>query len=119
MKKLCFFLSLFIAAPAVAQTTNAPTINGSVSITTGNTFQQALPAVGTPPAIRRSLTVQNNNTTTDACWVYLGVTANATKANSIELLQGNSYSRYFPYVPSDAVQVTCATTADTVYVDTQ
>lgn len=107
-----------LTAPVSAQVTNAPTINGSVTITAGNTFQTALPALGAPPAVRRSLTVQNNNTTTDNCWLYLGA-GGATKAASIVLSPGGSYSRYYPFVPSDAVQVTCATTSDTMYVDTQ
>jgi hypothetical protein len=110
--------ALFFTLPAAAQQTNAPTTNGSVSITLGNTFQTVLNAVGTPPAIRRSLTIENNNTNGDSCWLFIGAGA-ATKATSIALAQGASYQRYFPYVPSDAIQATCATTSDTLYVDTQ
>ena len=90
----------------------APTTNGSVTITTGNTFQTVLTA-----ATRRSLTVQNNNTA-DNCWLFIG-SGTASKANSILLLPGGSYARYFPYTPSDALQATCATTSDTFYIDTQ
>jgi len=111
-------LSAAFSFGARAQSTNATTTNGSVTITTGSTFQQVLAAVGTPPAIRRSLTIENNNAT-DSCWIFLGPTANATKGTSILLLAGGAYARYFPYVPSDAVQATCATSADTLYVDTQ
>lgn len=111
-------LALWLVSPASAQTTNAATTNGSAVITTGNTFQQVLAAVGTPPAVRRSLTVQNNNAS-DACWVYVGPTASATKGTAIQLAAGQSYTRYYPYVPSDVIAATCATTSDTLYVDTQ
>jgi hypothetical protein len=96
---------------------NRSTVNSSVTITTGNTFQPVLPSVLGTSTQRQSLTVQNNNTTTDSCWLFLGATASATKATSIILLQGQAYTRYFPYVPSDAIQVTCASTSDTVYVE--
>jgi hypothetical protein len=97
---------------------DAATTNGSISITAGNTFQQALAALGLPPAQRRSLTIENNNAS-DSCWIYIGATASATKAISILLLPGGSYTRYYPYVPSDNIAATCATTADTMYIDTQ
>lgn len=106
------------ASPALAQTINAPTVNGSVTITAGNTFQDILAAVAAPPAIRRSLSIQNNNTNGDNCWIYVG-SGTATKATSILLGQGGSYTRYYPYVPSDKIQGTCATTSDTLYVDSQ
>lgn len=109
--------ALFFAQSAHAQQTNAATTNGSVAITTGNTFQQVLAVLGSPPAIRRSLTIQNNNAS-DSCWVFVGG-GSATKATAILLTTGQAYTRYFPYVPSDAIQATCANTADTLYVDTQ
>ena len=106
------------ASVAHAQVTNSQTTNAAGTIATGNTFQQIYAAVGTPPAIRRSMTVQNNNAS-DSCWVFIGATASATKATSILLTSGQAYTRYFPYVPSDAVQITCANTSDTFYADTQ
>lgn len=98
-------------AQSVAQTTNA-----SAVIATGNTFQTVLAAV-TANNQRRSLTIQNNNAS-DACWVYVGA-GSATKGTAIALAAGQSYTRYYPYVPSDAIQATCATTSDTLYIDTQ
>jgi hypothetical protein len=95
---------------------NLPTTNSSVVITTGNTFQQVLAAPVANP--RNSLTIQNNNAS-DACWVYVGPTASATKGTSIQLAAGQSYTRYIPYIPSDVIAATCATTSDTLYVDTQ
>jgi hypothetical protein len=116
MKRLlaCLLL-LAIAGPAFGQTV-AATTNSSATITTGGTFQMVLNAV-TQTNQRRSLTINNNNAT-DSCWVYVG-SGSPTKANSILLLAGGAYTRYYPYVPSDAIQATCATSADTLYVDTQ
>src|ERR1700688_3952938 len=93
---------------------NRFTLNGSAVITAGNTFQTVLAA-----APRWSLTIQNNNAS-DSCWVYIG-SGSATKGTSIQLdtTHGTAYTRYFPYVPSDAIQAACATTSDTLYVDTQ
>ena len=108
--------ALFFVPQALAQT-NLATINNSTTITLGGTFQTVLPALGTG-AVRRSITIQNNNTGTDNCWVFLGSGA-ATTARSILLASGGSYQRYYPYVPSDAVQMTCTTTGDSVYIDTQ
>lgn len=113
---LALLAALAWAAPSFAQTA-APTTNSSASITTGNTFQTVLAAVPALPVTRRSLTIQNNNAT-DSCWVFIGAAA-ATKGTSILLLPGGAYTRYFPYVPSDAIQATCATTGNTLYVDTQ
>lgn len=114
-RMLVVLLLAALAAPAAAQTA-APTTNGSVAIAAGNTFQTVLAAV-TGFTQRRSLTIQNNNGT-DSCWVYVGAAA-ATKATSILLLPGGSYTRYYPYLPSDAIQATCTNTANTLYVDTQ
>lgn len=120
-------------------TIDAPTTNGSVKITTGNTFQAllaAVPIVGGQPGTRHSLTIQNNNAS-DACYLIVGTNqvtpATTTLSTSITingatvtaqqaaivLTAGIPYQRYFPYVPSDAIYVTCATTGDSVYVDTQ
>lgn len=110
-----FVLPLLVAlfvTPAMAQQ-NRTTINGSVSITTGGTFQQILAANA-----RWSVTVENNNTNTDKCWIYIGA-GTASEAASIMLLPGGSYTRYSPFIPSDEIQATCAAASDTLYVDTQ
>jgi hypothetical protein len=118
MKKFLVFLALLFASPAFAQAPQQrTTVNGSVVIATGNTFQTAL-AAPTGGARRLSLTIQNNNAT-DSCWIYIGATASATKGTSILLLAGGSYTRYYPYIPADNIAATCASTSDTLYVDTQ
>ena len=89
------------------------------TITTGNTFQSALASIIGTSSARLSLTVQNNNTNTDNCWVYPGPTASATEAAAILLAPGQSYQRYWPRVPPDNIAVTCAGNADTMYVDHQ
>ena len=38
---------------------------------------------------------------------------------SILLTPSSSYQRYFPYLPRGPIVVTCATTGDSIYVDTQ
>jgi hypothetical protein len=108
---------------AAAQSTNTATFNQGVptpiTITTGNTFQTILAAIPIGSTVpRRSLTIQNNNAT-DNCWIFIGALTTPTKAQSILLQPGIPYQRYYPYVPSDAIQGTCATTADSIYVDTQ
>lgn len=96
---------------------NIPTKNTSVIIATGNTFQTILAAPGSDR--RNSLTIQNNNAA-DNCWLVVGgVLGSATKAIGILMLPGGSYTRYYPYVPSDAIHATCAVSADTLYIDTQ
>jgi hypothetical protein len=124
---LVLLLALAIgSARAQNFSSDLPTINGSVTIVTGNTFQQVLAATTfTVDQQRKSLTIENNNTS-DNCWIAFGAVggaaitaANATKAESILLLPGGSYQRYFPYVPSDAIIGTCASNSDTLYIDTQ
>jgi hypothetical protein len=110
-------LGAVMTAGGQAITVPALTTNASVSISTGNTFQTII----TPPAAPaqwRSVTIENNNTNTDNCWITVDGGA-ASKAKAILLLPGGSYTRYFPYVPANAIQGTCQTSADTLYVDYQ
>ncbi len=124
MKKLLtgLLFALWFAVPAHAQNTpgQLPTINQSVTIVTGNTFQTVVATSG-----RRSLTISNNNAS-DSCWISFGsfggvtiTAANATKPRSILLIAGGSYTRYFPYTPNDEIEGTCASNGDTLYVDIQ
>ena len=99
---------------------NRTTVNSTAIITTGNTFQTIVTA-----GPKQSLTIQNNNAT-DSCWLSFGTfsgatitAANATKGRSILLLAGGSLTRYWPFVPSDEIEATCATTSDTMYIDVQ
>jgi hypothetical protein len=127
------FIIILLGAPSVdAQTTPSASTKLSGKITTGNTFQ--LLQAASP---RRSMTVQNNNATgTETCFLLIGgpwvagdTTASTrtvngatiTAANDAILLPGagGSYSRYFPYIPSDQLLITCATNNDTFYADVQ
>jgi hypothetical protein len=112
--------ALLHATSAMAQPAPLPppTVNAATTITTGNTFQQILPAVA-PTARRQSLTIQNNNTS-DSCWIYIGAgTPTEGKSIILDTTHGTSYTRFYPYVPADAIQATCASSSDTIYVDTQ
>ena len=106
---------LLFAGVAHAQTSSQPTTNSSLTITTGNTFQSVM----TASDIRRSITIQNNNTNGDSCWVFLGAPGSATTAKSILLGPGGSYQRYYPYIPREQISATCTTTNDTIYADQQ
>lgn len=116
IKQLLFAVAVVVAlaTSAIAQTTPAATTNASAVIATGNTFQTLLPA----NQGRRSLTVENNNVNGDSCWITVDG-GTPSKAAAILLLPGGSYTRYFPYIPPAAIQGTCATTSDTIYVDYQ
>lgn len=118
MKRLAtaaFILALSSVA-ALAQSVATTTTNGSAVITAGNTFQTVL-AAPVFPVVRHSLTIINNNAT-DSCWIFIG-SGTAAKGTSILLLAGAQYVRNIGYIPSDAIQATCATTADTLYIDSQ
>jgi hypothetical protein len=120
----------FISSAAFAQSQPAQANNWSVSITTGNTFQ-ALLAAGTP----RALTIENNNSNGDNCWIDVTgiVVATNTLSTSVTtkngaitaqkatilLGQGASWQRYFSYVPNNAIVGTCATTGDSIYVEVE
>jgi len=125
MRQIFFALGFLVCAivAASAQTTvsgtplNRSTVNTPTTIATGNTFQQILPSIAGTSTQRQALTIENNNAS-DNCWLFIG-SGTATKAISMILLPGGSYTRYWPYVPSDAFQATCASNSDTLYVDNQ
>lgn len=124
MKTIAFIsmaLWLMLGTFANAQSTVAKTYPATGTIVAGGTFQLMPGTLGTTVAsstARRSLTVQNNNTSTDNCWLFIGA-GSATTGASVLLAPGQGYTRYFPYVPSDPLQITCATTGDTFYADHQ
>lgn len=132
VRAIAFAAVMLAGIGAAAAQSAVPTDNWSVSITTGNTFQQVQPRSDA----RRSLTIQNNNAS-DSCYVNIDgsviagnttATSVTTKASavaitaakaSVLLSAGQSYTRYYPYVPSGPIVVTCATTASSLYVDMQ
>lgn len=121
MKRIlaCAIFLLASIGLAIAQTSLATTTVTPAVVTTGNTFQTFLPAASPlQPSSRRALIIQNNNTTaTDFCWVFFG-TATAAKGTSYLLAPGQAYERYYPYVPSDAIQATCVSNNNTLFIGT-
>lgn len=92
-----------------------PSDDNLVTIATGNTFQPVIGSNGSA-AERRALIVKNNNTNSDTCWLFFG-NAKASKEESLILTSGGSYVRYWPFVSSDAMLATSASTSDTLYVE--
>jgi hypothetical protein len=133
MRKLLALLALFFTAPAMAQQVSQfPTFNQSILITTGNTFQ----TISSGTQAMRSLTIQNNNTNTDNCWIEVSgiVTAGMTTSSAVTITgkpastaakvsmvlgPGVSYGRYQVHAPTGPIVGTCATTGDSLYVDWQ
>jgi hypothetical protein len=123
-------LSFFVFITAAKAQSWAPTQPLPVTVTLGLTFQQLRPAEN-----RRSVYVQNNNTTADNCFLLVGgpwlpgdttttsravngVTLTAAQA-AILLQPGRDWSRLSSFIPNDRLLVTCATTGDSVYADVQ
>ncbi len=106
---------LVLSSPLFAQQA-APSTQTSVTIVAGNTFQQILPQNDTGKD-RRALIIGNKNTNGDKCWVFVG-TGRASKEKSDKVLApGDEYVAYWPFVPADAIQATCASRADTLSVE--
>lgn len=122
----CIVLGTFIAlayvlsssptfAQQISQSSVPPATHKSVTIVMGNKFQQVLNASTTA---LRMLRIGNNNTNDDVCWVFVG-SSQASKDASYAVPPGKEYLRYPPFVPSDAIQATCASSSDTLDVEYQ
>ena len=107
-------IALLFRSTAFAQTSPAPN-DAVMTINTANKFQQVLASSGAP---RRMLRISNNNDNDDSCWVFVG-SGRASKEGSYEIRPGKEYLRYPPFVPSDAIQATCASCSDTLDVEYQ
>lgn len=99
------------------QTSQAPSAQQPtdtlVTIATGNKFQQILPENNSGKD-RRALVIENKNTNGDSCWVFVG-TGEASKEESDQILApGDEYIKYWPFVPADEIQATCASSSDTL-----
>jgi hypothetical protein len=105
-------IALLLNSRAFAQTSTAST-DSVVTISTANKFQQILASSGTA---RRMLRISNNNTNGHSCWVFVGG-GQASKEGCYEVPPGKAYLRYPPFVPSDAIQATCASSKDTLDVE--
>lgn len=117
MKKLALLLLVLALIPfaALAQQNQqrVSTITTAVFTQTVSTFQQALAS-----SSRNSCTVQYNGTGTG--FVYFGLTANATSANSFKLTGGQSILCAVSGVTlTDAVNLTSTATGDSWAVTTQ
>jgi hypothetical protein len=106
-------VALILGSAAFAQTVPAPT-KKVVTISTANKFQQVLASGAT----LRMLRIGNNNNDRDSCWVFVG-SGQASKEGSYEVQPGKEYLRYPPFVPSDAIQATCASSSDTLDIEYQ
>jgi hypothetical protein len=87
-----------------------------VTIVTGNKFQQILPENNTGKD-RRALVIDNQNPNRDTCWVFVGGGRASKEESDRVLAPGDEYAEYWPFVPSDAIQVTCASTSDTLSLE--
>jgi hypothetical protein len=108
---------LLSPSPIFAQQPPAST-KISVTIVTGNKFQEILPQ-NDPGKDRRTLIIDNNNTNSDSCWVFVGTGRASQEKSDKVLAPGERYVRYWPFVPSDEVQATCASSSDTLSVEYQ
>jgi hypothetical protein len=107
-------ITLLLDSATFAQTPPAST-HTAVTIDTGNKFQQVLASTGVE---RRMLHISNNNDNGDSCWVFVG-SGRASKEGSYALPLGGEFVRYPPFVPSDGIQATCASSSDTLDVEYQ
>jgi len=126
---LCVALFALLASlPAQAQSALSQD-NDSISVATGLTYQLIAPADNG----RLMVEIQNNNTSTDNCWINVdgivvatnttstsvnnskGVVVTAAKA-SVLLQPGQAYTRYFPHVPLGPIVATCTNSGDSLYV---
>ena len=110
--------TILLGSTALAQSETSSPQTGAgnlVTIATGNKFQPIVPS-NNSGTDRRALTIQNNANNGDNCWVYVG-SDKASKDGSVVLAPGKSYDRYWPFVPSDTIQATCASSSDNLYVE--
>lgn len=137
MRKFLLVPLIFLASSGAIAQTAIPTVNNSVKVTTGLTYQQILPStnVAGAPTSRNALQIENNNTNTDNCWINddgtvavgnttsTSVTVNGTAMTaaqaSILLIPGGSYTRYYPHTPNGAIVGTCTNSADSIYAAIQ
>jgi hypothetical protein len=109
---------LLSPTPIFAQQPPAST-KTSVTIVTGNKFQKILPENDTGKDRRAALIIDNNNTNGDSCWVFVGTGRASQEKSDKVLAPGERYVRYWPFVPSDEVQATCASSSDTLSIEYQ
>jgi hypothetical protein len=121
-----------------SESLNAPTTNGTVTITQGLTYQTVFTPGATGP---QELIFQNAQISgDDICFILFGqnivsqivpgttttstnltINGNTVTAGGASLIlnPGQPYARLFPLVPGDVIFGTCTTTGDSLYVDNQ
>jgi hypothetical protein len=140
MKRLGVLFAALLLLMGQSPVSDLPTQNFSVTITTGLTYQLLLAGVPVDSLARRSLTIQNNQTSgTDYCYLLFGVNVAVTPGTtttastgiiaaspsltaaqaSIVLSPATPVTRYYPHIPSDPLYITCTTTGDSVHASIQ
>lgn len=125
-----YILVTVLLSSALAAQNALVTNNRSFAISVGNTYQLLMATNQN----YNSLTIQNNNTA-DNCFIEVSglvavgnttatnVTTSAATVTSAQasMIIGplGSYVRYYPNLPRGPIVATCATSGDTLYVDTQ
>jgi hypothetical protein len=99
------------AWPAIGAASATTNISGAITL--GGTFQ----TISASSTTRKSFEFQNNSA--DPCYLYFGVLGAATLNNSLKVIAGGSYLRSSGALPSDAVNLTCTTTADVFFAAVQ
>jgi hypothetical protein len=97
------------------QTSIITSDNNLVTIATANAFQQVIGS-NSSATQRQALIIKNDNSNGDSCWVFFG-SNKPSKEKSVIVASGDSYVRYWPFVSSDAMQATCASSSDALYVE--
>lgn len=130
------YLMSMAAVGAQTSSPTSTTVPAPVKIGAGLTFQQLLPASS---GSRQSITIENNNANTDNClmlivgkgspWLVGDTTTTSRTVNGVSMTAAQaaitlapvsgSYSRYYGYIPQEQILGTCASTGDSLYVDTQ
>lgn len=93
---------------ATVQGAKGAVTNGSGTITTGGTSQQAFAANAT----RKYLFCQNPSTASESLFFDFGTAASTTSGNSVEITAGGNFTFEGNFIPSGTVNVVGATTGD-------
>jgi hypothetical protein len=102
-------------AQTLRQTSKNASGNNLVTIAAGNAFQQVIGSDSSATE-RQALIIKNDNSNGDSCWVFFGSNT-PSKEKSVLVASGDTYVRYWPFVSSDTMRATCASSSDALYVE--